>query len=175
MGIAAPCTHWRQNYGIAHITLTTFDWSPALFNAVKIALDLSESENLVLQGILQGRTQKEIAKTRNRSTETIKSQARAILQKSGCAKMNDLIHLCTSIAYVAGLSAKVSNASAATVEWKTPKQNMSMIDMPDGRKLAYFEYGDPKGTPILYAHGFFQGPFFLDSFKSGLLKEGLSA
>lgn len=28
------------------------------------------------------------------------------------------------------------------------------IDAPDGRRLAYAEYGDPDGVPLLYCHGF---------------------
>ncbi len=28
------------------------------------------------------------------------------------------------------------------------------MELPDGRRLAYAEYGDPEGEPILYCHGF---------------------
>lgn len=28
------------------------------------------------------------------------------------------------------------------------------VRLPDGRRLAYAEYGDPNGTPVLYFHGF---------------------
>jgi hypothetical protein len=30
----------------------------------------------------------------------------------------------------------------------------STIDLPDGRKIGYAEYGSPTGKPILYQHGF---------------------
>ncbi|MCG8123605.1 MAG: alpha/beta hydrolase, partial [Candidatus Thiodiazotropha taylori] len=29
-----------------------------------------------------------------------------------------------------------------------------VVTLPDGRRLAYAEYGDPTGTPTLYFHGF---------------------
>ena len=28
------------------------------------------------------------------------------------------------------------------------------VDLPDGRVLAFREYGDPKGEPVLFLHGF---------------------
>ena len=66
------------------------------------------------------------------------------------------------------------NAPAGdAIAWVTPKLNMHILALKDGRQLAYYEYGDPKGQPVIYLHGFFQGPFFLDSMKKGFLKNGL--
>src|SRR5512140_2188131 len=32
-------------------------------------------------------------------------------------------------------------------------QTEQNITLPDGRKLAYAEYGDPDGKPVIYCHG----------------------
>jgi pimeloyl-ACP methyl ester carboxylesterase/DNA-binding NarL/FixJ family response regulator len=156
-----------------HISLSYFDWSPAIFLSLQNALGLSESEGLVLQSILMGHSHKEIALKRNRSVDTIKTQAKAILRKARCTKMNDLVHLCTSIAYVIGLSEKAMPAMATKEAWTTPRQGLHTLRLPKGRTLAYYEYGDPKGLPVLFIHGFFQGPFFLDDMKRDFMQSGL--
>jgi pimeloyl-ACP methyl ester carboxylesterase/DNA-binding CsgD family transcriptional regulator len=161
-----------DNVGL-HVSLSYFEWSPALFNNLQQALDLSDSESLVLQGILKGQSHKTIAQTRNRSLNTVKTQAKAILHKAGCTKMNELVHLCTSIAYVIGLSNNAVSQKKNEIAWVTPQQNLHRLALPDGRTLAWYEYGDPKGKPVLYVHGFFQGPFFLDALKQGFLENGL--
>ena len=33
------------------------------------------------------------------------------------------------------------------------RNNDHLITLKDGRKLAYAEYGDPKGKPLFYFHG----------------------
>ncbi|PHS27419.1 MAG: hypothetical protein COA84_04405 [Robiginitomaculum sp.] len=156
-----------------HISLSYFDWSPAIFTSLQSALGLSDSEGRVLQGILVGQSHKEIALKRNRSVDTIKTQAKAILRKARCAKMNELVHLCTSIAYVIGLSDKALPAAMITEAWITPRQGLHTLSFEDGRTMAYYEYGDPKGHPVLFMHGFFQGPFFLDEMKRDFMKNGL--
>ncbi len=155
-----------------HISLSYFDWSPAIFKSLQNALALSDSEGLVLQGILNGQNHKEIAQARHRSVDTIKTQAKAILRKAGCAKMTELAHLCTSIAYVIGLSETLTLDQTSHDNWITPRKNLHMLSVPDGRTLAYYEYGDPKGQPVLFIHGFFQGPFFLDNMIRGFLTNG---
>ncbi len=34
------------------------------------------------------------------------------------------------------------------------RQDFNVIRLPDGRKLAYAEYGDPQGIPVFFFHGF---------------------
>jgi pimeloyl-ACP methyl ester carboxylesterase/DNA-binding CsgD family transcriptional regulator len=156
-----------------HLSLSYFDWTPAILASLQEALGLTDSEGLVLQGILKGQTQKEIAATRGRSLDTVKSQVKAVLRKAGCPKMTDLSHLCTSIAYVIGLSESETPNTDASHIWITPRQNLHLLPVSNTRTLAYYDYGDPRGKPVVFFHGFFQGPFFLDQMKSGLLKEGL--
>ncbi|PHS22783.1 MAG: hypothetical protein COA85_10850 [Robiginitomaculum sp.] len=156
-----------------HISLSYFDWSPAIISNLQSALGLSESEGLVLQSILMGHSHKEIAGIRDRSLDTIKTQAKAILRKARCAKMNDLVHLCTSIAYVIGLSESAATKTQGNANWVTPRQGLHALPLPHQRTLAYYEYGDPKGLPVLFVHGFFQGPFFPDGMKRDFLKRGL--
>ncbi len=155
------------------VSLSYFTWSDAIFASLTSALGLTESEGLVLRGVLLGQSQKHIAETRGRSVDTIKAQSKSILRKAGCSKMTDLAHLCTSIAYVIGLSEKAAPDTVSQEQWITPRQNLNTVKLTDGRTVAWYEYGDPDGRPVLFVHGFFQGPFFLDDMKRGFLKAGL--
>ncbi len=160
-----------DNTGL-HISLSYFDWSPAIFHNLQNALDLSDSEGLVLEGVLQGLSHQQIAQSRGRSINTIKTQIKAILRKAGCSKMNELVHLCTSIAYVIGLTDIEAPTGQVSQDWVTPKQGLQTLALEGGRTLSYYEYGDPSGRPILYWHGFFQGAYFPDTMKRDLLRGG---
>lgn len=155
------------------VSLSYFAWSDAIFSNLTSALGLTDSEGAVLKGVLLGQSQKHIAEKRGRSVDTVKAQSKSILKKAGCSKMTDLAHLCTSIAYVIGLSEKAALDTDVNEQWITPRQNMQTTERPGGRQLAWYEYGDPAGRPVLYFHGFFQGPFFLDSMKREFLAAGL--
>jgi pimeloyl-ACP methyl ester carboxylesterase len=37
---------------------------------------------------------------------------------------------------------------------KSMNREVNFIKLPDGRRLAYAEYGDPQGMPAIYCHGF---------------------
>ncbi|MCF6275052.1 MAG: alpha/beta hydrolase [Robiginitomaculum sp.] len=156
-----------------HISMSFFEWSPALYKKLQAALDLSNSEALVLQGVLNKQSYGEIAKERNRTVDTIKTQAKAVLRKAGCARMDQLAHLCTSIAYVVGLAEANTPIALVQPAWVSPRISMHELEMPDGRTLGYYEYGDPKGKPILFIHGFFQGPYFSDDMKRQFLQNNL--
>lgn len=156
-----------------HISFSYFIWSKEILKGLEAALGLSRREGLVLQGVLNGDSRMEIAAKRKRSVGTIKAQANAILQKSGCANLNELAHLCTSIAYVIGLSEAQVEQSRKENLVETPRQSLHILPVEAGRELAYYEYGDMNGQPVVYFHGYNQGPFFLDEMKLKFLKDGL--
>lgn len=156
-----------------HISFSYFVWSSEILKGLEAALGLTTREGSVLQGVLNGESRLEIAVRRKRSVGTIKAQANAILQKSGCANLNELAHLCTSIAYVIGLSEAQAKQSKIESLLETPRQSLHMLRVDEGRQLAYYEYGDKNGQPVVYFHGYNQGPFFLDEMKLKFLKHGL--
>ncbi|MGJ8564452.1 MAG: alpha/beta fold hydrolase [Alphaproteobacteria bacterium] len=148
-----------------NLNLSQFEWSPALFEHLETALGLTQSEGQILRGTLMGLSQKDMAQERDRSVDTIKSQAKSVLRKAGCAKMGDLLHLSTSIAYVISLSESMGSDNALPdtrydEEWSVPTENMSSVSLKDSRVLTYYEYGPISGRPVLFIHGFVQGPFF---------------
>jgi len=156
-----------------HISMSFFEWSPALYKKLQTALQLSNSEALVLRGVLNKQSYAQIAEERGRTVATIKTQAKAVLRKAGCTRMDQLAHLCTSIAYVVGLAEANAPRVSENSAWVFPRQSMQSLELSDGRTLGYYEYGDPNGKPVLFIHGFFQGPFFLDDMKRAFLRNNL--
>ncbi len=153
-----------------HINLSQFEWTETILGRLETALGLTASEGHVLRGTLMGASQKEIAAQRGRSLDTIKSQAKSVLRKAGCARMDDIVHLCTSIAYVISLSDATAptKLSPGGDSWVTPTAHMSLLPLTDGRTAAYYQYGPPEGRPLLFIHGFGQGPFFTAEWLAGL-------
>ncbi|EXL75514.1 hypothetical protein FOPG_09530 [Fusarium oxysporum f. sp. conglutinans race 2 54008] len=45
-----------------------------------------------------------------------------------------------------------------------------VIDLPDGRRLGYHEFGDPTGTPVIYIHGTPDSGVTLSGFEDPLAK-----
>ena len=160
-------------YNVLHISLSAFEWSNQLLDHLQSALGLTQSEKQILHGVLQGKSQKEIAIWRGRSLDTVKAQSKSILKKANCSKMTDLAHLSTSIAYIIGLSELVSKNQRKSKTWEAPRHNLRLLNVGANRQLGYYEYGNAEGIPVLFIHGYFQGPFFQDRFKRRMLKSGI--
>jgi pimeloyl-ACP methyl ester carboxylesterase/DNA-binding CsgD family transcriptional regulator len=140
------------------VSISYLNWSSELLTQLGQAFGLTHGETSVLEGFLKGQTQKEIATARGRSVETIKSQSKTILRKTGCARMADIVKLSAGIGYLVRSHAEVEPQSAKEI-WEAPTQNMHILARPNGRSLAYYVYGSGKNK-VLFFHGYSQGPFF---------------
>jgi pimeloyl-ACP methyl ester carboxylesterase/DNA-binding CsgD family transcriptional regulator len=150
-----------------HVALSWIDWTDELLSHLADAFGLTPSETDVLQGFLNNLNQREVAELRNRSMETVKGQSKNILRKAGCARISDVVQLSASIAYLVRQMPQTVKPGIDT--WETPKTNMSMLPLPDGRELAWYRVGSGS-KKILFIHGFIQGPFFSPTFLRHLAK-----
>lgn len=153
-----------------HVSLSYIDWPPALMGRLREAFGLTASESEVLEGYLGDLSQKEIADQRGRALETIKGQSKSILRKTGCARMSDVVQLCASIAFLMRHLPERANLPAAA-EWVTPKAGLALLSRP-GRQLAWYRIGNGP-QPVLFIHGYLQGPFFTPAFINRLNEAGL--
>lgn len=161
----AKCGKWvscevgsgAQSRGLA-VSIVHFEWTAQALEFCQSMFDLSVSETEVLAALLNGKTQPEIAELRCRSVETIKSQSKSILRKSGCRKISDLLVLATTY----GLLVDPGKAHSAIARAEVPffARPDRIFTRPDGRRISYGVYGDPAGKPVLFIHGLVQGPFF---------------
>lgn len=163
---------------VLSVSLSYIEWTDALFEAVADTMDLSRREGQVLLGLLQGQTQAQIATSQNRSTETIKAQAKAILRKSSCAQIADVVMLANSIAYLSRTAADdVSVEPGGDGIIAAPEQSHyheHIIDGPDGRKIGYLTCGAEQGFPVFFSHAQLQGPYLTATMAAGLATAGFT-
>ncbi|MEL6583666.1 MAG: alpha/beta hydrolase [Pseudomonadota bacterium] len=162
----------EDDRGLTRISISYIDWSEALLRRVGGAFGLSDRETKVLSGYLHQQSQSEIAESLGRSLDTIKTQSKTILRKTGCARMSDVVNLAASIAYLLRDMPEAETAPSAEPPWITPTVDMRRAQMADGRELAWYRVGE--GTrPVLFVHGLIQGPFFTQAFQRLLAREDL--
>ena len=143
------------------ISISYIDWSPDLMQRIGGAFNLTAAEIGVLTGLVQNKSQRDIAESSGRSTDTIKAHAKSILRKSGCSRMSDVVQLAASIAYLVRLYPE-QDVATITEKWETPTANMHRLKR-GARQVAYYVYGSGS-KPVLFIHGFLQGPFFTSEF-----------
>ena len=148
--------------GNIEIAITFIHWSAELLDRLRNAFGLTETQADILGGFLNHHSQKIIAEQRAISVETVRDHSRAILQKTSCARMTDVVQLCASIAYLLRQTSPANSANALA-KWETPTDNMGLLQRPGARTLAWYEYGRGK-TPVLFVHGYITGPFFPERF-----------
>lgn len=151
-----------------NISLSHMDWTQEAVTFVGKAMGLTEAETQTLAGHLRGQSQSEIARARGRSAETVKAQAKAILRKSGCAKMSEVTQLGASLALLHALAPPADKSQPVNTE------RPLTLPLKDGRTLGYYVYGATNGFPLLFFHGSLYGPFFTAAFVGGLKKLGVT-
>lgn len=148
--------------GHARVSISYIDWTENLLSRIASAFGLTERELFVLKGFLRYKSQREIAALAGRSLETIKSQSKSILRKTGCQKMSDVMLLAASIAYLLRQLPEAA-PSKTDLPWRTPEQSLQKFQSQSGRSIAWYRVGE--GTrPVLFVHGLIQGPFFTPDF-----------
>ena len=151
----------------ASISISAVDWNDKLVTRISEAFGLTLREREVFSHFVIGRSQEQVARASNRSVETVRSQAKSILRKTGCLKMSEVIQIAAGLAYITTDEPQTDDLEIATLDWETPTAGMSTLNRPNGRQLAVYTRGDGN-TRVLFLHGFLQGPFFTQAFIDAL-------
>lgn len=155
--------------GTSEVAISYLDWTPKLRDMVCRALGLSYRETQVFGELIQHKSFNEIAYALDRSPETVRSQSKSILRKTGCTKMSEVVQIASGLAYLLGHKTSTIVSPDDSLIWKTPTTRMATIPRPDGRSVAYYTRGEGRRR-ILFMHGFLQGPFFTPAFEQALSK-----
>lgn len=119
-----------------------------LWTSIRESFGLTAAEARLARKLRDGRTLQEAAEVLSVSVNTVRNQLRAVFDKMGLKRQSDLIRALTEL-----------SSLASTIDMQTPIRQpveeappVRAITLSDGRKLAYREYGDPRGKALLSFH-----------------------
>ncbi|MCH2457023.1 MAG: alpha/beta hydrolase [Henriciella sp.] len=162
----------NDHEGRVVVSLSYIDWSETLIERLRDAFGLTASESEVLEGYLANLKPKDIAARRMRALETVKVQSKSILRKTGCSRISDVVQLCASIAFLLRQLPQANRVRPAEA-WVTPRDGLHTLNVAEGRQLAWYRVGAGR-RPVLFVHGYLQGPFFTEDFERWLTDADIS-
>jgi pimeloyl-ACP methyl ester carboxylesterase/DNA-binding CsgD family transcriptional regulator len=133
------------------------------------AFGLTRAEAGVALQIAAGATHKEAADALGLKVGTVQTYAKAALAKTGATRAKDLARLA---AETQALSQLVSVAEPVFTSGAPPAR-LRMMPRPDGRRLAFLDYGPISGRPAMIFHGFMAGRSLPPALARSLQARGL--
>ena len=166
MKLLSPNRHSGRHQAERYIALRMLQvpWSGGLGDILRQSFALTDAEVEVARLLYETRNAEAIAKARDASPKTVKTQIQAILVKTDCASRAELIDLISTTA------PRLFKARSDLAEWTDPLARERVWTRPGGKKLAYTWVGAPDGQPLILWSGY--GIDFLPpaAFAQGLRK-----
>lgn len=125
-----------------------FLWLETTSDLVEQSWGLTEAEGEIARLFYRHRSLQRIAEMRGVSVQTIQTQFKAVLAKSGCRGQVELIRVLTALCIQSGIDAEPYEG-----EWVNPYRNEQRIVRPGGKMLGYSFAGPKDGRPLLWLHG----------------------
>lgn len=116
---------------------------------------LTKKELDVTEQLVRGLSIKNISEQASVSQHTIRSQVKSILKKTGTSRQAELVSLIYN--GVADLGNSISenlsdNQNSILGNLKVGREDYQVLTLADGRNMAYQEYGDLNGEPVVHCH-----------------------
>lgn len=169
-GLAEVYTLPAEDCGQHHLVIRALEthWAPAVDVILKDAFKMTAAEREVSRALYETRDTAQIAKTRNTTPQTIRTQIRTILRKTETSSQVDLIRL------IGLLNARASHGQLREkAAWQDPWKNYRIIRRPDGKRLAFSWTGAKNGVPALIVHGTAQGYCLGEQVENRLKSAGI--
>lgn len=125
---------------------------------------LTSAETGVVAELLRGESPVRIAANRNSSAATVRTQIKSILRKTGLHSQIDLIALALATTNPTTLAEGMGGLT---------DEGPRLLVQPGGRRLAWQEFGDRNGRPILFLHGMLDGWSLPEALDPHLKSHGL--
>ncbi|MES2667135.1 MAG: helix-turn-helix transcriptional regulator [Pseudomonadota bacterium] len=139
---------------LALVLSTELVWPEGFAVTVQEAFGLTGAEVDIVRGITLGHPLRDIAEGRGRSVETVRTQLRSILAKTETHSQSELVRVVLGLMDVALVptdGAPVLPLAEGTTGGLAPVE-MQEMRLATGRRLAWIEFGDPAGAPVLFMH-----------------------
>ncbi len=108
------------------------------------AFGLTEAEREVAVALLDGFSPSEIAARRGTTLQTVRTQIKVLLRKTGAEDMRRLVRMAAAVARGAVL------ASRGAAPDEAPADRLLTVGR---RTVEWMQAGDPGGSPVLHVHG----------------------
>ncbi len=125
------------------------DQTVRLWSSLRESFGLTPAEVRLASRLREGLTLTEAAGEMALSINTVRNQLRSIFEKMGLSRQGDLIRALGDLSQMVGV---LEGASPAPKTIEEPAPGISTIRLPDGRQLAYRDYGSPTGKVLLMFH-----------------------
>jgi pimeloyl-ACP methyl ester carboxylesterase/DNA-binding CsgD family transcriptional regulator len=136
---------------LALVVSTELVWPEGFAETVQEAFGLTAAEAEIVRGITLGQPLRDIAEARGRSLETVRTQVRSVLAKTETHSQAELVRVVLGLMEVALIPIGVDPAGTLPAGALDPRP-LQELRTRDGRRLTWIEFGDPKGTPVLFMH-----------------------
>ncbi|MDH5631483.1 MAG: alpha/beta fold hydrolase [Gammaproteobacteria bacterium] len=114
--------------------------------------DLSDREMEVAVLLARGFTPNEIAEHNDVSVDTVRTQLRSLFRKTGSKRQADLVRLVLT-APDSSLASGIRELNDEPVRFShVSHRRVHYVTLSHGRRIAYREFGDPKGAPLVFHH-----------------------
>lgn len=135
---------------LALIVSTELVWPEGFETTVQEAFGLTPAEVEIVRGVTLGLPLRDIALSRRRSLETVRTQVRSVLAKTETHSQAELVRVVLGLLDVALIPYEGQGMTPAltTLEPRLWQE----LRGPDGRRLTWIEFGDPAGAAVLYMH-----------------------
>jgi DNA-binding CsgD family transcriptional regulator len=135
---------------LALVVSTELVWPDGFQTTVQEAFGLTTAEVEIVRGVTLGLPLRDIAEARGRSLETVRTQVRSVLAKTETHSQSELVRVVLGLMDVALIP--VQGGVALPDRGALDPRPLRDLRTPDGRRLTWIEFGDPKGMPVLYMH-----------------------
>ncbi len=139
-------------------------WDERRADAFGQAFKLTDTELALTQHLVTGGTTREFAETRGRSVGTARNQLKALQRKLTINSKEQLLLLYAGFIH----SLDQPEEDSTSIEYECA----NLFAEPGGGTIAWEEYGDPSGLPVLYIHAL-EGPLLTARVDAAARQAGL--
>lgn len=158
----------QEHSNLVAIRSLDVQWSGGIDAILTEAFALTEAECAIARALFHTRDSREIARLRDTSVHTVRTQLRTIQAKTNAASQTDLVRLLTLLAH-----RKQDRRDDGVMGWRDPWGNQAYIDGPDGMRIGYSWTGAPEGKPVLIVPSIMHGYAMAEASEERLRDAGI--
>jgi pimeloyl-ACP methyl ester carboxylesterase/DNA-binding CsgD family transcriptional regulator len=134
---------------LIHIRQVVSTWQESVGRMLAESFSLSTAEIEIAECLVEGAGIAEIAGRRSSSVNTVRTQVKNLLSKTGAGSQTELVRLLMSLNKVS----EQKNSSSSHVSQGQP----SGFRQRSGRLVPFHMFGPHKGKPVIFLHGMLDG------------------